>query len=80
MTDAVEKEFHEAEQRWLRASECVASNQRTLELTIGDWQEYTTVMEDTMHWLRQTELYLKTCDAATLSDVEKYYRRLKVME
>ena len=37
-------------------------------------------MEDTMHWLRQTELYLRTCDAATLSDVEKYYGRLKVIE
>ena len=78
MTDAVEKEYHEAEQRWIRVSECVASNQRTLELTLGDWQEYTTVMEDTMHWLRQTELYLKTCSAASLSDVEKYYERLKV--
>ncbi|XP_028409075.1 nesprin-1-like [Dendronephthya gigantea] len=34
-------------------------------------------MEDTMRWLRQTELYLKTCSAVTLSDVEKYYERLK---
>lgn len=78
VSDAVEKEFHDVEQRWLRVFECTASNQRTLELTLGDWQEYTTVMEDTMRWLRQTELYLKTSSAASLSDVEQYSEKLKV--
>lgn len=36
-------------------------------------------MEDIMKWLRRTELYLKTASASSLSDLEKYYERLKVL-
>ena len=78
VSEAVEREYKEAELRWFRASESIATNQRTLELTLCDWQEYTTVMEDTMDWLRKTELYLKTCNARSLSEVEKYFDELKV--
>ncbi|XP_046859809.1 nesprin-1-like isoform X2 [Xenia sp. Carnegie-2017] len=77
ISDAIEREFHEVQTRWLRVSDSIASNQRTLELTLEDWQEYTTVMEDIMKWLRRTELYLKTASASSLSDLEKYYERLK---
>ena len=79
ISDAIEREFHEVQTRWLRVSDSIASNQRTLELTLEDWQEYTTVMEDIMKWLRRTELYLKTASASSLSDLEKYYERLKVL-
>ena len=78
MSEAVEREYAEAEHRWLKVCESIAANQTTLELTLCDWQEYTTVMEDTMKWLRETELYLKSCDAKTLLGVEKYFEQLKV--
>ena len=78
MSEAVEREYNETEQRWLKVSGCVAANHRTLELTLCDWQEYTTMMEDTMDWLRHTELELKTCYATKLQDVEQYFEKLKV--
>lgn len=57
----------------------VTSNQQHLELSLKDWQEYTSLTENLMVWLREKEKILRSPSKATLvHDVERELEALKV--
>ena len=57
----------------------VTSNQQHLELSLKDWQEYTSLTENLMVWLREKEKILRSpSKAALVHDVERELEALKV--
>lgn len=57
----------------------VTSNQQQLELALKDWQEYTSLTENLMVWLREKEKVLRSqSKALTVRDVERELDTMKV--
>ena len=57
----------------------VTSNQQQLELALKDWQEYSSLTENLMVWLREKEKVLRSqSKALTVRDVERELDAMKV--
>lgn len=57
----------------------VTGNQQQLELSLKDWQEYTSLSENLMVWLREKEKILRAqSKALTVRDVERELGTMKV--
>ena len=57
----------------------VTSNQQQLELALKDWQEYTSLTENLMVWLREKEKVLRSqSKALTVRDVQRELDAMKV--
>ena len=58
----------------------VTSNQQQLELSLKDWQEYTSLTENLMVWLREKEKLLRAqSKAITVREVEHELNAMKVL-
>ena len=58
----------------------VTSNQQQLELSLKDWQEYTSLTENLMVWLREKEKLLRAqSKAVTVREVERELDAMKVL-
>ena len=58
----------------------VTSNQQQLELSLKDWQEYTSLTENLMVWLREKEKLLRAqSKAITVREVERELDAMKVL-
>ena len=58
----------------------VTSNQQQLELSLKDWQEYTSLTENLMVWLREKEKLLRAqSKAITVREVECELNAIKVL-
>ena len=58
----------------------VTSNQQQLELSLKDWQEYTSLTENLMVWLREKEKLLRAqSKVVTVREVERELDAMKVL-
>ena len=72
-------ELDKVTRRWMAISNLVTSNQQHLELSLKDWQEYTSLTENLMVWLREKEKIVRSPSKATLVlDVERELEAMKV--
>lgn len=72
-------ELDKVTRRWMAISNLVTANQQHLELSLKDWQEYTSLTENLMVWLREKEKILRSPSKATLvHDVERELEAMKV--
>ena len=59
----------------------VTSNQQQLELSLKDWQEYTSLTENLMVWMREKEKLLRAqSKATTVREVERELDTMKVLK
>ena len=57
----------------------VTTNQQQLELSLKDWQEYTSLTENLMVWLREKEKILRAQSKATsVHELERELNAMKV--
>lgn len=73
-------ELDRVSRRWVMITNRVTSNQQQLELSLKDWQEYTSLTENLMVWLREKEKLLRTqSKAITVREVERELDTMKVL-
>ena len=73
-------ELDRVSRRWVMITNRVTSNQQQLELSLKDWQEYTSLTENLMVWLRENEKLLRVqSKAITVRDVERELDAMKVL-
>ena len=74
------KELDKVTRRWVMITNRVTSNQQQLELSLKDWQEYTSLTENLMVWLREKEKLLRAqSKATTVHEVERELDTMKVV-
>ena len=72
-------ELDRVSRRWMMITNRVTSNQQQLELSLKDWQEYTSLTENLMVWLREKEKLLRAqSKAITVHEVERELDTMKV--
>ena len=72
-------ELDKVTRQWVMITNRVTGNQQQLELSLKDWQEYTSLSENLMVWLREKEKILRAqSKALTVRDVEKELGTMKV--
>ena len=73
-------ELDRVSRRWVMITNRVTSNQQQLELSLKDWQEYTSLTENLMMWLREKEKLLRAqSKAITFREVERELDTMKVL-
>ena len=73
------RELDKVTRQWTMITNRVTSNQQQLELSLKDWQEYTSLTENLMVWLREKEKVLRAqSKALTVRDVERELGAMKV--
>ena len=73
-------ELDRVSRRWVMITNRVTSNQQQLELSLKDWQEYTSLTENLMVWLREKEKLLRAqSKAITFREVERELDAMKVL-
>ena len=73
-------ELDRVSRRWVMITNRVTSNQQQLELSLKDWQEYTSLTENLMVWLREKEKLLRAqSKAITFREVERELEAMKVL-
>ena len=73
-------ELDRVSRRWVMITSRVTSNQQQLELSLKDWQEYTSLTENLMVWLREKEKLLRAqSKAITFREVERELDAMKVL-
>ena len=74
------KELEKVTRRWVLITNRVTTNQQQLELSLKDWQEYTSLTENLMVWLRDKEKILRAqSKAATYRELEREIDAMKVI-
>lgn len=74
------KELEKVTRRWVLITNRVTTNQQQLELSLKDWQEYTSLTENLMVWLRDKEKILRAqSKAATYRELEREVDAIKVI-
>ncbi|XP_068688970.1 nesprin-1-like [Montipora foliosa] len=71
-------ELDKVTRRWMMITNLVTTNQQQLELSLKDWQEYTSLTENLMVWLREKEKILRPQSKAT--SVHELERELNAMK
>lgn len=71
-------ELDKVTRRWVMITNRVTTNQQQLELSLRDWQEYTSLTENLMVWLREKEKILRAQSKAT--SVKELERELDTMK
>lgn len=72
-------ELDKVTRQWVMITNRVTGNQQQLELSLKDWQEYTSLSENLMVWLREKEKILRAqSKALTVRDVERELGTMKV--
>ena len=72
-------ELDKVTRQWVMIKNRVTGNQQQLELSLKDWQEYTSLSENLMVWLREKEKILRAqSKALTVRDVERELGTMKV--
>lgn len=75
------KELDNVTRRWMMITNRVTSNQQQLELSLKDWQEYTSLTENLMVWMREKEKLLRAqSKATTVREVERELDTMKVLK
>lgn len=74
------RELDKVTRQWTMITNRVTSNQQQLELSLKDWQEYTSLTENLMVWLREKEKVLRAqSKALTVRDVERELGAMKAI-
>jgi len=73
------RELDKVTKRWVMITNRVTTNQQQLELSLKDWQEYTSLTENLMVWLREKEKVLRAqSKATTVPELERELDAMKV--
>lgn len=73
------RELDKVTRRWVMITNRVTTNQQQLELALKDWQEYTSLTENLMVWLREKEKILRAqSKATTVRELERELDAMKV--
>lgn len=79
LSEQAAMELDRVSRRWMMITNRVTSNQQQLELSLKDWQEYTSLTENLMVWLREKEKLLRAqSKAITVHEVERELDAMKV--
>ena len=80
LSNQATKELDKVTRRWVMITNRVTTNQQQLELSLKDWQEYTSLTENLMVWLREKEKILRAqSKATTFRELERELDALKVI-
>ena len=71
--------LHDVTVKWTMISTRLTGNQQHLELALKDWQQYTSLMENIMVWMKEKEKQLRQpLTASSLREVENELENLRV--
>lgn len=73
-------ELDKVTRRWVMITNRVTTNQQQLELSLKDWQEYTSLTENLMVWLREKEKLVRAqSKASTVRELKRELDAKKVV-
>lgn len=73
--------LHDITVKWTMISTRLTGNQQHLELALKEWQQYTTLMENIMVWMKENEKRLRRpLVASNLEEVQNELENLKVVK